>query len=229
MKLSKYERRFFVPPAAAGPAKERRFFTAPRIVLASVLALVAVGVGAQLWNSQVGNASASNPPSGMEKQFFDDQGTPIPKEKYVVLGVEVSETAVNVGSYPLNTGVYHEFKLKNSGTTTVFLGKPEIEVLQGCCPSDPILKVSRLAPGEEAPLIFALPMGMHAGMDGKHLFRVSVQMGNEAGERGIVEVYVKANFRAGAKGDLSHNTGNTGSDSSHSHAEAAPTQGLQAK
>ena len=199
MKRSKYEKVTYEAPPPPGSR-----ITLPRLVIASTIVLVAFVVGMQVRNSLAGNASASNPPDAMERVFYNTQGTPVPRDPYVVLGVEVPEQAVNLGTYPLNAGVVHEFKLRNTGTTTVFLGRPEIEVLQGCCPSDPVLKATQIQPGEEVPFVFSLPMGMHAGMDGEHLFRLSVQMGNEAGEKGIIQVYVKADFRAGASGPADH-------------------------
>lgn len=202
MKLSKYEKSAYQPEVLATP---KRWLTLPRVVVVVAFVFVAFAIAMQVRNSLAGSASTYNPPDAMEKVYFNDQGTPIPKDPYVVLGVQVSQTAVNVGTYPLNAGVDHEFMLRNTGTTTVFLGKPEIEVLQGCCPSDPILKATQIGPGQEVPLIFDLPMGMHAGMDGKHLFRLGVQVGNEAGGKGIIQVYVKANFEVGARGGLSHN------------------------
>ena len=44
-------------------------------------------------------------------------------------------------------------------------------------------------------MILSLPMGMHAGMDGPHLFRINVPVKNAAGESGDVELYFKATFR----------------------------------
>ena len=52
-----------------------------------------------------------------------------------------------------------------------------------------------LAPGQETPLILDLPMGMHNGMEGPHLFRITVLARNSAGETGALQVYFKANFR----------------------------------
>jgi hypothetical protein len=52
-----------------------------------------------------------------------------------------------------------------------------------------------LAPGQETPLILDLPMGMHSGMEGQHLFRITVLAYNGGGESGALQVYFKANFR----------------------------------
>ena len=43
--------------------------------------------------------------------------------------------------------------------------------------------------------MLSLPMGMHAGMDGQHLFRINVPVRNASGETGRVQVYFKALFK----------------------------------
>ncbi len=43
--------------------------------------------------------------------------------------------------------------------------------------------------------MLSLPMGMHSGMDGPHLFRVNVPVRSSTGESGIVQVYFKALFK----------------------------------
>lgn len=45
------------------------------------------------------------------------------------------------------------------------------------------------------PVVLSLPMGMHSGMDGPHLFRIVVPLRGEGGETGEVEVYFKALFK----------------------------------
>lgn len=44
-------------------------------------------------------------------------------------------------------------------------------------------------------MVLDLPMGMHRGMEGPHLFRISIPVHNEAGESGKVEVFFKALFQ----------------------------------
>lgn len=50
-------------------------------------------------------------------------------------------------------------------------------------------------PGQETTVLLDMPMGMHAGMDGPHLFKISVPVDNDAGESGIVDLYFQADFR----------------------------------
>lgn len=207
-KLSKYEMGGYIPPVQQYRPRSR--ITLPRVIVASTLVLAALAVVMQLWSPGKGSsaAAANNPPSPVEKTVFTSDGKPLSNDPLRVAGVEVPAPAVNVGTQPLNTAVNHPFTLRNTSGSAVTLGKPNIEVLQGCCPSDPILSATRIEPGAEATLLFSLPMGMHAGMDGPHLFRVSVPVVNEDGETGKVEVYVKADFRAGASGTTDH-TGHT--------------------
>ena len=195
MKRSKYEKGEYVPPRPPGGR-----VTLPRVVIGSTILLVLFVAGMQLWNSSRGGstAAASNPPSPVEETVFTPDGKPISNEPLTVAGVQVPEPAVNLGLQPLDTGVSHEFKLRNTSAVPVVLGKANIEVLQGCCPSDPVLTATKIEPGAEVPLLFSLPMGMHKGMDGEHLFRLTVPVRNASGDAGTLEVYVKADFRAGA-------------------------------
>lgn len=45
------------------------------------------------------------------------------------------------------------------------------------------------------PVVLSLPMGMHAGMDGPHLFRIAVPLKDPSGATAELEVYFKAHFR----------------------------------
>ncbi len=199
MKVSRYSKGTNTPPP---PPRGR--ITLPRVVIASAVLLMVFAVGTEVGTSLRGSETATSPASPIENTLFTAEGTAISTEPLKVAGVEVAEPVVNVGVQPLNIGVAHEFKLRNTSSTPVILGRANIEVLEGCCPSDPILSATRIEPGEEVPLLFSLPMGMHQGMDGPHLFRVTVPVRNESGDTGNVEVYVKADFRAGGNGASGH-------------------------
>lgn len=201
-KLSKYEMGGYIPPVQHDQPRSR--ITLPRVIVAGTLAFAAFAVVMQVWSPGSGTATAANPPSPVEKTVFTTDGKPLSNDPLKVAGVEVPTPAVNLGDQPLNTGVNHPFTLRNTSSTAVSLGKASIEVLQGCCPTDPVLTATRIEPGAEVPLLFTLPMGMHAGMDGPHLFRVTVPVVNDDGETGKIEVYVKANFHAGASGSTDH-------------------------
>jgi len=178
---------------ALPPAPRRGRITLPIVVIASAVVLAAAVGGMAAWNAFGGGGTsvASSPPA---VNVFKPDGTPVSEEPVRVAGVEVAEPAVNLGREPLNTPVEKVFRLRNTSSTRIALGRAGIEVLQGCCPSDPILDATTIEPGEEVPLVFSLPMGMHEGMGGEHLFRVTVPVQN-ATEYGTVELFVKADFR----------------------------------
>ncbi|MBE0607867.1 MAG: hypothetical protein IH609_00665 [Dehalococcoidia bacterium] len=159
------------------------------ILVAAVLVLV--GVAIPVVNSAVGGRAGS---TAVAADIFAPDGSVISKDPVVVAGVQVDEPSVNLGRQPLSTAVEKTFTLRNTGGTPVTLGRAGIEVLEGCCPTDPVLNTNRIEPGQEVPLLFSLPMGMHKGMDGPHLFRLTVPVQNDNGEAGNVEIYVKADF-----------------------------------
>jgi hypothetical protein len=49
-------------------------------------------------------------------------------------------------------------------------------------------------PGDETTVDFDLAMGMHAGMEGPHLFRVTVPAKTASGQAGTIQLYIKADF-----------------------------------
>lgn len=52
-----------------------------------------------------------------------------------------------------------------------------------------------IQPGQEVQVLLDLPMGMHSGMDGDHLFRVKIPIRDETGQSGELQVYFKALFK----------------------------------
>lgn len=186
MKPSKYGKGGHVPTH-----RRRRRVTFPLVVAAGMVGLVLVGFTVQFQRSD-SDGTAAGP--AVAADIFGPDGSVISQEPVLVAGVRVDEPSVNLGRQPLNTAVERTFKLRNTGSTSVTLGRANIEVLEGCCPEDPILKTNRIEPGEEVSLLFSLPMGMHKGMDGPHLFRLTVPVRSDAGETGKIEIYVKADF-----------------------------------
>ena len=186
MKPSKYGKGGY---AAVRP--RRRRITVPVVAAAVMVALVVAGFAVRFSSSESGTTTAA---SAVAADIFAPDGSVISKDPVLVAGVRVDEPSVNLGRQPLNTAVERTFKLRNTGSTSVTLGRANIEVIEGCCPEDPILKTNRIEPGEEVPLLFSLPMGMHKGMDGPHLFRLTVPVRSDAGETGQIEIYVKADF-----------------------------------
>lgn len=88
-------------------------------------------------------------------------------------GVVVTDGAdIAMGHIPLAFAVNPTWHLRNTSDHAVTLGTPKVAVVKGCCPSDPLLGTSSLAPGAETTLKF--PTQMHPGMDGDHLFKIMV-------------------------------------------------------
>jgi hypothetical protein len=52
-----------------------------------------------------------------------------------------------------------------------------------------------IEPGGESFVDFVLPMGMHQGMEGRHLFRITVPVQTATGGAAELKLYVRANFR----------------------------------
>jgi len=57
------------------------------------------------------------------------------------------------------------------------------------------VRATTIAPGSETQVDFDIPMGMHEGMEGKHLFRITVPVRGASGETGDIQLYVRADFR----------------------------------
>ena len=96
------------------------------ILLLVVAATAAVGVGGFMaWSSDADGTDAAGAPSS-------DAASGVPVGPILVLGVEVPQPVADAGRVPLNTAVQGEWRLRNTGTTPVSLGRPSIEVLEGC-------------------------------------------------------------------------------------------------
>ena len=96
--------------------------TAMAIALAAfMIAAIATACGGDSSNSD-----ASGSPSG------NAAGKQLPVGPVRVANVEVLEPVSDAGRVPLNTPVERTWMLRNTGTEPVKLGRPGIEVLEGC-------------------------------------------------------------------------------------------------
>ena len=92
-------------------------------------------------------------------------------------GVEVTDGAdIAMGHIPLAFAVNPTWHLRNTTDHVVTFGQPKVTVVKGCCPADPVLGATTLAPGAETTLQF--PTQMHPGMDGDHLFMLAIPVGD---------------------------------------------------
>lgn len=91
-------------------------------------------------------------------------------------GITVTDGAdIAMGRVPLAYAVNPTWHLRNTTDRPVTLGRPKVAVVRGCCPAEPMLGTTTLAPGQATTLEF--PTQMHPGMDGDHLFRLTVPVG----------------------------------------------------
>lgn len=114
------------------------------------------------------------------------------REPQSAAGVLVAMPAVDRGVLPLNKTVSQSYELVNTGGGTAELGRPTIEVLDGCCPPQLKLSHATLAPGESATLSFDTQM--HPGMDGPHLFHLTVPVRSAEGTD-LLHFYFKGDFQ----------------------------------
>jgi hypothetical protein len=76
------------------------------------------------------NSDAAAPAGG--KASATSGQSALPSGPVKLAGVEVLEPVADAGRVPLNTPVEQTWQLKNTGTTTVKVGTPTIQVLEGC-------------------------------------------------------------------------------------------------
>lgn len=151
----------------------RAFVVGVAAVIAVVGTVLAVGVT---------GGSGSPPPAVDEVELTGSAGA---------LGLVADPKTVAMGHVPLDRTVVPEWKLTNGGDTTVALGKPHAEVVEGCCPGPLQVGAATLGAGESTELTF--PLQMHAGMDGPHEFSIHVPV-EQDGQRDLLELTVTGHF-----------------------------------
>ena len=111
----------------------------------------------------------------------------------VVAGVAVAVPSVDLGTVPMSRNVDQTFTLQNSGSGQARLGKPRVETLEGCSPPRPVIGSTTIDPGGETTVFVS--MNMDPGMEGPHLFRITVPVKGATGESGDLQMLVRAEFR----------------------------------
>ena len=116
------------------------------------------------------------------------QGPPYESEITGRPAVQVSQTYFDYGDVHYNVPITTSFQVKNVGDDTLFfLGEPQIQVVQGCCPPRVAISDREIDPGEEAAVSFTF--SMHEGMDGPHHFVVHVRTNDPVTNDQFVHVY----------------------------------------
>jgi hypothetical protein len=157
------------------------------LALAASLAVAVALIGGVAWLF-TGDGDADNPPDGASAAV----PLPIGSGPQTVLGLRVDEPAVDRGRLPLDTTVTQVFDIVNTGTGPAEFGKATIEVLDGCCPPQVRMTQMVVAVGQTAGVGFSTQM--HEGMDGPHLFHLTVPFRTAEGDDAL-HLYFKGDFR----------------------------------
>ena len=157
------------------------------LALAATLAVVAALIGGASWLF-TGGEEAGRP----SVRASAGVALPIPDAPQTVLGLQVDKPAVDRGLLPLDTPVRQTYDIVNIGTDAAEFGKPTIEVLDGCCPPQVEMTQMLVAAGQKATVGFTTQM--HAGMDGPHVFHLTVPFRTAEGEDAL-HLYFAGDFR----------------------------------
>lgn len=148
------------------------------------VAVALLGGGAWLFT---GDGDKDNPPDGASAAV----PLPIGNGPQTVLGLRVDEPAIDRGRLPLDTTVTQLYEITNTGTGPAEFGKPTIEVLDGCCPPQVQMTQMVVDAGQTAGVGFSTQM--HEGMDGPHLFHLTVPFRTAEGDDAL-HLYFKGEF-----------------------------------
>ncbi len=156
------------------------------LALAASLAVAVALIGGVAWLF-TGDGDADNPPDGAAA------GVPLPigNSAQTVLGLRVDEPAIDRGRLPLDTTVTQVYEITNTGSGPAEFGKPTIEVLDGCCPPQVQMTQMVVDAGQTAGVGFSTQM--HEGMDGPHLFHLTVPFHTAEGDEAL-HLYFKGDF-----------------------------------
>ena len=168
------------------------------LVAFGALAVLGSVTAAYIWIGGRSASSEEGSPAAVASQTTASPATtaaslpPLPTGPMRVGNVEVVKPTLELGKQPLNVTIQPAFELKNVGTDQALLGEASIEVLEGCCPQKPIMGSLSIQPGSTTTI--AVPMMMHKGMDGPHLFHVTVPVLAGSGGGEALHLYVRGNF-----------------------------------
>lgn len=163
-------------------------------------ALAAVGVAVLLGVAVAGTTPSTTRAVGapIETGEINSMGVPVIETPGAATGraaagdVEVTAAHWELGTVPLDTAVRPSWLLHNTGTYSVTVLQPHVEVLDGCCPGPLTIDRAVIPPGGKAELTFEL--AMHPGMDGWHDMGVHVPLRSATGDRTLT-LSVTGDFR----------------------------------
>jgi hypothetical protein len=109
-------------------------------------------------------------------------------------GLTASPKQWALGRVKLNVAVRPKWQLTNTGTDTITVGQPHVQINKGCCPGALTFDGSTtLTPGQSTNLAFEL--SMHPGMDGAHDMTLHVPVQHADGTTSTLDLSVTGDFR----------------------------------
>lgn len=98
----------------------------------------------------------------------------VPVEVKGAAKLKVDPAQIDLGDQRLGQTVSASFTVANVGDQPLqFSEAPYIEVVEGCCPPQPVIGAMTLKPGETTTL--SMQFMMHEGMGGPHDFRLHLR------------------------------------------------------
>lgn len=165
-----------------------------------LLGLTAIITVGGLTTFALTRADSSGAATGSAPRETNSMGMPVistpgtPSGVATTDGVTGSPNLWALGRVPLNVAVRPTWTIANTGTDTVTLGQPHVQINQGCCPGALTYEgSSTLAPGETTSLMFEL--SMHPGMDGAHDMVLHVPVQHDDGTTTVLDLAVTGDFR----------------------------------
>ncbi|MEP7114814.1 MAG: hypothetical protein ABI862_16215 [Ilumatobacteraceae bacterium] len=111
-----------------------------------------------------------------------------------VAGLTATPSTWELGRVKLNVAVRPTWKFLNTGSDTVTVGQPHVQINQGCCPGALTFEgPSTLTAGQSTNLVFEL--SMHPGMDGPHDMTLHVPVQHADGTNSTMDLAVTGDFR----------------------------------
>lgn len=167
--------------------------TMAAIAIVGVSALVIVGLASSAApNTSTGAAATTGQTNSMGMPVIATPGSA--SGTATATGVTAEPATWALGQVPLNVAVQPEWTFTNTGSDTITLGEPHVQINQGCCPGQLSYQgPNPLTPGATTDLTFEL--SMHPGMDGAHDMTLHVPVIHADGTSETLDLTVTGDFR----------------------------------
>jgi len=85
------------------------------------------------------------------------------------------EDFVDVGIVPPGVSLDYTFHFTNEGDAPLIITDTTIQVVEGCCPGQPVVGPTTLQPGDEGTVRVKTPTVQEMNMAGLHVFKITVK------------------------------------------------------